>query len=83
MKLSPQENRLHMAFLLKGFGVDVPISILHEVTYATASGVGLDDTAQQARLGPIITRFNRKMKGRLLVVPGKLKRTYRLVRIES
>lgn len=64
---------------LKGNG-DVPF---HTLLSATQDGaVAANDPHLQQRLGPYVTRLNRRLKAaRLAVRPGRLKGTYCLVQL--
>ena len=70
-------------FDVKGIDVDVPISQM----YCLLKGCAHQDVAHrqaQAYVGARVAYANKKMKNRgLRVVPGKLKRTYRMVVVPS
>lgn len=84
MKLSEVQKRVY-DILAASPDVDVEIYKLYEAAYQTNVHkiqrgqliLGVEPRTMQQRLGPIIARVNQKLeKGR--VVPGLIKRTYRL-----
>lgn len=75
LELPPKQQQLYD--LLKGNG-DVRILDMHACVYGETADARELRNAQQ-RLGPHITRINRRLRGHGQVVrPGDLKGTYRL-----
>lgn len=80
-KLSPQEERLRAAFDKDGatlYGVDVRIDAMYEAVMEAPRGA-LSVRRAQMRLGTVISKVNKKVKGEK-IIPGELKHTYRIVR---
>lgn len=73
-KLTARENELYGYFGL--YDVDVPIAEMHDKLYPEGD---TDGRTPQQRLGALISRINKKLTGER-IVPGNLKRTYRLTR---
>ena len=72
LQLPERQRKLYDALAGRG---DVPITDLCKAIEAN-----LENTAPQQWLGPYITRLNRRLSKRGLVVkPGALKGTYRLI----
>lgn len=68
--------------VFKDFDIDAEIEDLFRATYENKASVitSYSNRAMQQRLGPIIARINRKLDGQR-IVPGRMKRTYRLIRV--
>jgi metallophosphoesterase superfamily enzyme len=79
MKLSRLQKRVYDK--LKP-DTDVLISDLHAAAYPSSHKDGAEVRAMQMRLGSVIARINEKLDGKK-VVPGKVKQTYRLVKVEK
>ena len=78
-KLSATQQRLYDAFKDKP-DTDIAISVMYDATYRSEGrleALAFDVRYMQQRLGPIIQRLNKKLDGQR-IVPGRLKRTYRL-----
>lgn len=75
-KLSAKQQRIFNAF--HKFDFDVAIAHLYAVAFG---GSAADTREMQQKLGPYITRINKKLKAGQ-IKPGDLKQTYRLVRLE-
>lgn len=80
-KLSDREKRIFSLFWRKGFEVDIPIDKMYE-KYVKCEVEEYKRTQvtrrRQMAIGMAVTRINRKLKG-TKIVPGALKRTYRLI----
>lgn len=77
-RLSPKEAVLFDA-LVERTGKDVSMDELHRKLY----GEGDNPRVAQQRLGAVISRINVKKYKTHKIVPGELKRTYRIVLIEQ
>lgn len=73
--LSEMETELLSAFV--DTGTDIAISLLHGLLYP---GVYRDAKTQQQYVGSIVSRINGKLVEHR-VVPGEMKRTYRLKQV--
>lgn len=79
-QLSPYEQTLYDYLLAQGFERDTRIQTLYEYVHVLCAGSKRPSPrVMQQRLGAIITRINRKLEGEK-IVPGDVKRTYRLTR---
>lgn len=76
-------QRLYDAFLLVGPPSDTPaltIEAMHNAVYGATEGERRD---MQQRVGPYVTKLNRRIRGhKLIVKPGDLKGTYVLATID-
>lgn len=79
MKLSRLQKRVYDKFKLDR---DVRITDLHATAYPSFHKDGAEVRAMQMRLGSIIARINEKLDGKK-IVPGKVKQTYRLVKVKK
>lgn len=78
LSLSPHQLKLYEKVNTAGVDVDVTIDDLWFEMYGH-SDHGLSKREQQQYIGSCISRVNVKLK-KLRIVPGQLKRTYRLTR---
>lgn len=79
-KLSRLQQEVYNV-LVKKKGKDVTIEDMHDAAYGATQPdlfAGWTSRQIQQRMGPLISRINAKLP-RHKVVPGELKRTYRLV----
>jgi hypothetical protein len=78
VKLSAQEQQLFNYFAEVGVNKDLSIADLHDKMFPQEDTT--DFRVVQQRLGAVIAKINRKKKPeRFQIVPGNIKRTYRLV----
>jgi len=56
---------------------DLPITELYRVCVGVPD-VSMSPRSMQQKLGPIIARVNKRIKGHAAIVPGRVKRSYRL-----
>lgn len=78
--LPVREARLYRKLHEPIVGADVPVAVLY--TYVFDTDEQTDPTYMQQRLGPYITRLNRRIKAAgWRVCPGEIKRTYRLTQV--
>ena len=81
-KFSVREKRVFALFWRKGFKVDISIDKMylkyHDIDVPKNHKLIVPTPRQQQMsIGMVVTRINRKLKG-TKIVPGALKRTYRL-----
>lgn len=81
MTLSPQEQRVWDCFVAEPDSTDIPISKLYICALDGCSAPSTTARTMQQRVGGIVSRLNAKT-GRS-IVPGELKRTYRLEKQEG
>lgn len=74
-ELTDRERDVY-ATLYECLNADVGVNMLYRLAYE-GERLASNRTMQQ-RLGPIIARINRKLPDGHRIVPGELKRTYRL-----
>lgn len=79
MKLSRLQRRVYRTLKLDR---DVQISTMHKAAYPVSHDEYTEVRVMQQRLGSAIARINDKLEGRR-IVPGRVKQTYRLERIEK
>lgn len=85
-KFSDREKRVFRLFWAGGIGKDIPIDTMfkkymrgdEEVERRAAC---FTPRERQMSIGMVVTRINRKLKG-TKIVPGALKRTYRLTFVD-
>ena len=76
-KLSKLQQEVYDV-LVKRRGKDVALDDLHKAAYGEAKPPAWLNRRMQQRMGPLISRINEKLPCHK-IVPGELKRTYRLV----
>lgn len=80
MMLSPQEDVVYSYFRMAGVGVDVKID---DICTLLNIDTKHHSTYKHKRVGARVSRINSKINEGLVIIPGELKRTYRLVYVSS
>lgn len=78
---SEREKRVFSLFWKAGFNEDIAIDAMFNKYHGAMRWDNLCGPRQrQMSIGMVVTRINRKLKG-TKIVPGALKRTYRLTQV--
>ena len=78
MRLSPVQKRVYDVLELDK---DVRIADMHKAAHPSSHAETTEVRVMQQRLGSVIARINKKLKNKR-IVPGVIKQTYRLEKIE-